>query len=328
VPGVVFVPGGTGCGIRFDFPIPVSDDIASDGFAFLHFDPDGRGQSGAYPENYGGYVHQDGMHACLSLLASRDYVDTSRLGVFTQGHGITMGSGMIARHAEPRVKFLLDFEGPADRYQTCLDSGGFVPVSPDSDAFWQEREAARFMKQVPSAYLRMQPQVDSNPRLWDNRHAVQLIDSATSAAHGGAGISVWTRVNDSVMNPANRVYTLSNPPDWIPTLQGFQDFVRFLLYLHELADMNPLGVADRRASGPAASLQVVPRPCRDAVHVALPPGLGKRDLLVHDVCGRLVARTVVPAGSAQATLDLRHLQPGVYYVSAAGEGTVPVVVVR
>ena len=48
------------------------DDIASDGFAFLHFDPDGRGRSSAYPENYDGYVHQDGLHACLSLLAGRD----------------------------------------------------------------------------------------------------------------------------------------------------------------------------------------------------------------------------------------------------------------
>jgi hypothetical protein len=36
----------------------------------------------------------------------------------------------------------------------------------------------------------------------------------------------------------------------------------------------------------------------------------------------------VPAASSQTTLDLLHLQPGVYYVSAAGAGTVPVVVVR
>jgi len=169
VPGVVFVPGETGFGSQLDsFTTP--NDIASDGFAFLHFDPDGRGLSGAYPENYGGYVHQDGLHACLSLLASRNYVDTSRLGVYTRLYGITMGSGMIARYAEPRVKFLLDFEGPADRYQTCQDSGCFVPVPPDSEAFWQEREAARFMKQVPAAYLRMQTAVDHNPLTTDNRH--------------------------------------------------------------------------------------------------------------------------------------------------------------
>jgi dipeptidyl aminopeptidase/acylaminoacyl peptidase len=114
VPGVVFAPGGTGYGSAYDFTT-MADEIASDGFAFLHFDPDGRGLSGAYPENYDGHVHQDGMHACLLLLAGRDYVDADRLGVYTQSYGITMGSGMIARYAEPRVEFLLDFEGPADR---------------------------------------------------------------------------------------------------------------------------------------------------------------------------------------------------------------------
>ena len=325
VPGVIFVPGGNGFGSEFD-TTGLPDGVASDGFAFLHFDPDGRGQSGTYPENYGGYVHQDGMHACMSLLASRDYVDTSRLGVYTQSYGITMGSGMIARYSEPSVKFLLDFEGPADRYQTCVDSGGFVPVPPDSDAFWQEREAARFMKLFPGAYLRMQPEVDSNPSIMDNRHAIQLMDSATSIAHGGAGISVWTRVNDSVMNPANTVYSLSNPPAWIPTLQELQNSVRVLLYLHELV-RNPLGVADRRTSGTAAFLQVRPRPCRGVMQVWLPTGIG-HDLRVHDVCGRLVTRTVVPPGDSEAVLDLRPLQPGVYYVSAAGAGTVPVAVVR
>ena len=327
VPGVVFVPGGTGFGSSFD-ATALPDDIASDGFAFLHFDPDGRGRSGAYPENYDGYVQQDGMHACLSLLASRDYVDTSRLGVYTQSYGITMGSGMIARYAEPRVNFLLDFEGPADRYKTCVDSGGFVPMPPDSDAFWQEREAARFMKQVPAAYLRMQPRRDSNPRIPDNWHCIQLIDSATAVAHGGAGISAWTRVNDSVMNPENRVYTLLDPPAWIPDVQELQNSVRVLLYLHELAGMNPPGVADRRAIGSAAPLEVSPRPCRGVLRVRLPSGTGLRELRVHDVCGRLVERTAVPAGSRDAVLDLHGLQPGVYYVSAAGAGTLPVVVVR
>jgi hypothetical protein len=326
VPGVVFVPGGTEFGSEFD-TTGLPDEIASDGFAFLHFDPDGRGRSGAYPENYDGHVHQDGMHACLSLLASKDYVDTSRLGVYTQSYGITMGSGMIARYSEPRVKFLLDFEGPADRYQTCLDSGGLVPVPPDSEAFWQEREAARFMKQFPGAYLRMQPEVDSNPMLWDNRHAIQLIDSATSVSHGGAGISVWTRVNDSVMNPANRAYTLANPPAWIPTLQELQNSVRVLLYLHELA-RNPLGVADRHASSPAASLQVWPRPCRGLLRVGLPSTTAARELRIHDVCGRLVALAVVPVGGSQAVLDVHGLQPGVYFLSTGGTGTVPVVVVR
>jgi hypothetical protein len=203
-----------------------------------------------------------------------------------------------------------------------------VPVPPDSEAFWQEREAARFMKQVPGAYLRIQTEVDSNPWIPDNRHAIQLIDSATSEAHGGAGISAWTRVNDSVMNPANRVYTLSNPPAWIPEVQERQNSARVLLYLHELAGGDFTPVVERRVMGPAASLRVAPRPCRGVLRVGLPPGLVRRELRVHDVCGRLVAQTGVPAGSSQVTLNLRLLQPGVYWASAAGAGTVPVVVVR
>jgi len=75
-------------------------------------------------------------------------------------------------------------------------------------------------------------------------------------------------------------------------------------------------------------LRAAPRPCRGALQVVLPLGLGKRELRIRDVCGRQVARTVVPAGRTQAVLDLRGLRPGVYYVSAAGAGTVPVVVVR
>jgi hypothetical protein len=326
VPGVIFVPGAKGYGSQLD-STTTPDDIASDGFAFMHFDPDGRGRSGAYPENYDGYVQQDGLYACLSLLASRLYVDTIRLGIYSQGYGVTMASGMIARYSDPPVKFLLDFEGPADRSQTCLDSGGFVPVPADSDAFWGEREAARFMKYVPAKYLRFQPQVDSDPMITDNRHAIQLIDSATANAFGGAGMSVWTQVNDSLMNPENRVYTVSDPPVWIPETQEVQNDVRAIIYLHQLAGI-PDGVAERRTVGPAATLHAYPRPCRGWLQVGLPSWAGARELRVHDVCGRLVASAVVPAGPTNSVLDLRDLRPGVYYVSAAGAGTLPVVVVR
>ena len=329
VPAVVFAPDRNGYGSQLD-STGLPDDIASEGFAFLHFDPDGRGQSSPYPENYDGHVHQDGMHACLSLLASQPYVDTSRLGVYTRRYGITMGSGMIARHPEPHVKFLLDLEGPADRYQTCQDSGGHVPLPPENDSFWQEREAARFMKQVTSAYLRVQTEADSNPRIADNRHCIQLIDSATASVYGGSGISVWTRVNGSVMNSPNQVYSVSDPPAWIPEKQEVQNDIRLLLYLHELADMD-LAVATTERSNVCAAavpLRLTPRPCRDLLRVGLPPGPSRRELRVHDVLGRPVLRADMPAGSPRAELDLRDLRPGVYWVSADGAGTVPVVVVR
>jgi len=155
-----------------------------------------------------------------------------------------------------------------------------------------------------------------------------LIDSATAVAYGGAGISSWTRVNDSLMNPVNHVHTLLDPPVWISQVQELQNSVRVLLYLHELAGGNLTRVAESRAGGPAIPLRLFPRPCRGILQVRLSQETGPSELRVHDVCGRLVARRVVPAGSTQATLDLRHQQPGVYYVSAAGAGTVPVVVVR
>lgn len=130
-----------------------------------------------------------------------------------------------------------------------------------------------------------------------------------------------------MMNPVNRVYTLLNPPAWIPVLQELQDFVRVLLYLHELSDLT-VGIAESREAVHVASLRAAPRPCRGVLQVGLPTGLGGRDLLVRDICGRLVKREVVPAGSKSAAMDLSGLQPGVYYVSASGAGTVPVVVVR
>ena len=204
-----------------------------------------------------------------------------------------------------------------------------MPVPPDSEEFWREREAARFMKQVPGAYLRMQPQIDSNPRLGDNRHAIQLIDSATAVVYGGSGISSWTRVNDSLMNPVNRVYTRLNPPAWISEVQERQNCVRVLLYLHELADADlSVAVDGGRLIRPTASLQVAPRPCRGVLQVAQLPGVRPCEVVVHDACGRRVATGDVPAGRTQAQLDLRGLQTGVYYVTAAGAGTVPVVVAR
>jgi hypothetical protein len=226
------------------------------------------------------------------------------------------------------VKFLLDFEGPADRSQTCQDSGGFVPVPADSEAFWQEREAARFVKQVPGAYLRVQTAVDSNPGIPDNRHCLQLIDSATADFYGGAGISAWTRVNDSVMNQPNKVYSRYNPPVWIPEPQEAQNEVRTLLYLHELADMGLTDVAGGRVANPTALLRVSPLPCPGVLRIDLQPWTGARGIRVHDVLGRLVKRGVVTAGSQRTELDVGDLRPGAYYVSVAGAGAAPFAVVR
>jgi hypothetical protein len=315
VPGVILVPDNNRAGTTFDVS-GLADNFARDGFAVLHFDPDGRGQSTPFPENYGGYIHQDGLHACAQSLAERSYVDSTRLGIYSLGYGVTLASGMIARHPSPALRFLLDWEGPADRYQTCRDSGGWVPVAPDSEDFWLEREAARFIKQLPSCYIRMQTAIDQNPHLADKRHCIQLIDSATNTTHGGAGISPWTRVNDSVMNPANLTYSQSSPPEWIPEIQQVQNLPRVILYLHELAQKDLLiGITAPDALLARTRLTASPNPFRQSVTIR---GAGLMRVRIYDRTGRL---TRMLSGHDALVWDGRDgqgrlLRPGVYFAQS------------
>ena len=325
-PGVILVPAEGGVGTGFDTDT-LANYIASDGFVVLHFDPDGLGRSSAYPTNYGGYVNQDGLEACALALAQRPYVDTTRLGVYSKSYGITMASGMIARHPDsPRIDFLLDFEGPSDRSQTCQDSGGFIPVPADSEAFWQEREAARFMKNVPVAYLRIQTQTDHNPHITDNRHCIALIDSAAMA---DGGLSPWTRVNDSAMNPVNQTYTLGDPPVYIPETQQVQNVPRIMLYLHELARLRFPPTAIRSPARPSAedgpALELSPNPVVNGsvrVHFRL-PRVGVAHLRFFDASGRQVTDHELAAarsGIRDSDFDLRisALPQGIYFLQLTG----------
>ncbi len=340
VPGVVLVPGGNGWGCQYDTS-GLADNIADDGFAVLHFDPDGRGLSDSFPENYCGYVHQDGMYRCLQVLAGQEYVDTSKLGVFSQSYGITMATGMLARHADSvPVAFLLDFEGPADRNQTCQDSGGHVPVPPDSESFWVEREAARFIRQVPAAYLRVQTAEDHNARIIDNRHCIALVDSATAMVHGGSGISPWTRVNDSVMNQPNLIYTVGDPPEWIPEQQEPHIGLRYLLYLHELAEMDvPVGTRQEAAVRLAGGLRAVMNPVPGHQPVRVRGSDPHGTVRVWNSCGQLVAECRADDRQADATQytytwDRRLTRggravPGCYWFGSVGTGpSVKLVLVR
>jgi hypothetical protein len=320
VPAVVLVPDLSSPGTVFD-DTTLADHIASDGFAVLHFDADGRGRSSG-TEDYNGYVHQDGLHACAAFLAQQPYADTARLGIYSQGYGVVMAIGMLARYGLPHVKFLLDFEGPSDRYQICSDSGGHVPVSPDSESFWVEREAARSIRYVSSAYLRIQTVTDHTNRIPDNRHCIALIDSATAVAHGGAGIAVWTRVNDSVMNGENLVYTVPQPPEWINDIEEGHLLCRELLYLHELADRDFAGAVSSSSFIPhPSSLFISPNPCRSRVSIRIPPQLQTATwklVTIFDASGRLVLAQ--PVSSSSFILHTSSLRAGVYLVRLAAVG--------
>ncbi|MEW5797052.1 MAG: hypothetical protein AB1772_11915 [Candidatus Zixiibacteriota bacterium] len=219
-PGVVMVPGGSGAGSAFDIS-GLAMAVADSGFIVMHFDPDGRGLStngGTYTtEDYNGYIQQDGLLQAVRYVAALPEIDPARVGILSQSYGVTMASGVLARYPDdPPVRFLLDVEGPHNRTATAQVNGGHVPHDTADVVFWSEREADRFMRMARTQYLRLQTEIDHNPRITDNHHAVILINAATDQSYGGEGKCPWTRVNTAAMNNPNRVYTIEQPPVWIP----------------------------------------------------------------------------------------------------------------
>jgi hypothetical protein len=320
-PGVIMIPDYSDTGTIYD-STGLADRIADDGFILVHFDPDGRGQStnhGAITtEDYCGYNQQDGLWEIAKYLWGYSYVDSLNIGIFSEGYGGTMASGELSRHMnDPYIKFLLDWEGPSDRYQTSQDSGGHVPVPVDSESFWIEREAGRFMKSVNVYYLRMQTEVDHNSHITDNRHAIALIDSGTAVQYGGKGICPWTRVNDSLMNPANMVYTVASPPEWILESHELFNGVRNLLYLHELSSKPLVYIEEEHDDSRIAQSMFIPSIVKRG-EAELEISINKSrwvSVKVYDISGRLVQdvfQGMLTKG--RHYLPLRALPGGVYFV--------------
>jgi hypothetical protein len=330
-PAVTLIPGGSGNGQGFDTN-GLATNVAEEGLVLMHFDPDGRGLStnhGTYTyEDYCGYLQQDGLRTILSYLAVRNYVDTLNLGLWTQSYGITLGTGMAARYGTPRLKFLIDWEGPADRTETALVNGGHVPHDTADHGFWSEREAGPFARFLYCRYIRGQSDTDHNPRLRDNHHALALIDSATNRIYGGSGISPWTRCNDRSMNPVNTVWELPNHPVWTPNNQDPFVDVRFILYLHEMVGMPPVGVAAAKSPShlnpDPFRIMVQPNPFPGKTEVSYNlPKFGKMALKAYNLTGQAVARLYegqVEAGSYATVWNASGLPAGVYFLRLSCNG--------
>ena len=253
-PAAALVPGGSGTGQTFHFE---AEQLAAEGFVVAHFDPDGRGLStagGTYTvEDYCGYLQQDGLKAVLDHLASLPEVDDDNVGILSNSYGITMASGMLARHQDdPPVRYLIDFEGPADRSDTARVNGGHVPVSTSNDLFWREREAATFMPGVLPQYVRLQSASDHNRNITDNHHAIQLINGATNTVFGGDGISIWTRVNLDGVNGPNQIYSVASPPVWFDDVLDDDKQVMQTLALHEMRERATMTVSEPALIGGSA----------------------------------------------------------------------------
>jgi pimeloyl-ACP methyl ester carboxylesterase len=215
LPTLVLVPGGTGSGGDFLGPrAERTQEMADAGFVLVVFDPDGRGRSGGF-EDQNGFTHQDGLAEVVRFAATLPGVDEAQIGIVSWSYGVTMASGALARHPDLPVRFLIDWEGPANRDDTggCgEDAVGHLQGHPcDDEDFWREREASTFALDLQVPYQRLQTEKDhAQP---DNAHVVLMISNATAEAYGGHGKAPWTRLND--LEP-NTVYAAGALPPLFP----------------------------------------------------------------------------------------------------------------
>ncbi len=241
-PAIVLAPGGNAAGTMFDSG-NVAQAYADLGFIVMHFDPDGRGLStngGTYvTEDYCGYLQQEGMRRVLLYLAALPESDNMRLGIVTNSYGITLAAGVTGRFRnQPCVKFIMDWEGPADRTDTG-PPGGHVPHDPNDDAWWYEREPTNFIGGFNGYYLRVQSVNDHVQA--DNLHAVKLLNAATNTSFGGFGECLWTRCNSETgvtNNLPNAVYSTVEQPEYLPETINTNQLQR--QYVMELASKPPL----------------------------------------------------------------------------------------
>ena len=217
LPALVLVPGGNGSSVDFTKPgrATTVPTLTSAGFAVVLFDPDSRGQSQG-TEDYNGFTQQDGLAAVIEFASGLPEVDSVQMGLVSYSYGITMASGALARHPDLPIRFLIDWEGPANRDDTggCDGAGlGHLEevASCDNNNFWKEREASTFVLSLLVPYLRLQSEKDHVQPDYD--HALLLINNATSTAYGGKGQSPWTRLNNL---PPNQIYSFDAPPEMTP----------------------------------------------------------------------------------------------------------------
>jgi hypothetical protein len=250
---VVSVPGGINPG-RLAAMGGEARMLAEAGMVVVNFNAEGRVDvapqdllsEGA--EDYNGFRQQDTLCALVQYTMDLPYVIGDNVGIRTQSYGITMAAGCAARHPEIAIKYIVDGEGPPSSFVTCHE-----PLALDADptndkheivfgilghysayrdnsaanlAFWEEREAIRFIGDFRGYYLRLQAEWDhaqppSNaaeistfnlpPLWWHNKHTTDIVNAAV------AGGVPWVRVNlPEQGNAVNATYDESIRPHFLP----------------------------------------------------------------------------------------------------------------
>jgi len=224
-PAVILVPGGTGAGAPA-LDRPGMARLASEGFVIVAFNPPGRG-SGAPgnlmsegEEDHNGFAGQDALAAVVRYVAGLPGVDPGNIGILTNSFGIALGAGAVGRYPELPVAWLVDMEGPSDSLVVacyyCETERGLAghlstvtDPSPGNVAWWEEREAFRYIGNFRGEYLRVQAWDDHVQPEGFHRHTLQMVEAALE---GGVP---WVRINGSdVGNPVN-LNPLETGPVWL-----------------------------------------------------------------------------------------------------------------
>ncbi|MDP6933845.1 MAG: hypothetical protein QGG40_13055, partial [Myxococcota bacterium] len=192
LPAVVLCPGIDDPGSVFDrWSSPVTaDEIARLGCLVMHFDPAGRGESWG-EEDFGGIEHQDEVRSAITYLGGRPDVDGRRIGLVSISLGVSMALGAAA-DADAKVAWVLDWEGPSDR--EIITAGGTIMTPADGhrmddEAYWQPREAVRFVGSLRCPYIRLQS-IEDHAQPGETRHAMRMIEAAAG------GDLPWFQLND------------------------------------------------------------------------------------------------------------------------------------
>jgi hypothetical protein len=162
-----------------------------------------------------------------------------------------MAAGCAARHPDLPIKYIVDGEGPSssfvtvqepwalysppdhpfhDKYQTVHGVLGHYSThrdpSPENLAFWEEREAVRFIGGFNGMYLRLQAAWDHSqppgrpedvemfhqpPTWWQGKHTCDMVNAAIE---GGVP---WVRVNLAGQgNAVNQKFDADRQPVYLP----------------------------------------------------------------------------------------------------------------
>lgn len=174
------------------------------GAVVVAFDPDGRGGSEG-EEDYGGPTHQAGLGQVISL--AEQLPCTERLGVMSMSMGVIMAAGALSANPDLPVSFLIDWEGPSDRYSTgCQGNSLELPACDDED-FWGSREGSVSVAGLPVPYHRLQT-LDDHVQS-DVAHARSML--AAALAGGVPGVYL----NDATLTEL--------PGDLTPWLTSWRD---------------------------------------------------------------------------------------------------------